>query len=444
MTTQPRRWAYFTTERARIAVILVGLAAFLAKLLVSMGTYGTEDIHRWAGFALAVGQRGPVGIYGINFGRLNGELYNHPPLVGYYLEAVNKLSGVGVPLRVTIRAVSSAADLISSLLAFEIIRRRRSLLQSTICGIAVASSPVLFLISGYHGNTDPLFVMFVLLGSFLILDKRMALSGGVALGLAIGIKLVPIVVLPTIAVYLVRYSQELLPRAAEGFAVTFTLTWGPAILHQWDGLKQNVLAYAGNNDRPWGLVRFAGALHWSWVSEFMIGYGRYVVLLLSALIPAALTWKRPKVAMESVAMGLVAFLILSPAFAVQYLAWAVAAAFLLDIWTAALYNILGGLILYQIYDYWNGGLPWNQMAAGRLFTPYQVALLALLWAVLVAVLVRGAQRAISSSNDRDAPGGHSSTGGHGDPIAEPESIADDRPSSGHRAGSGRPGQQHDL
>jgi hypothetical protein len=170
----------------------------------------------------------------------------------------------------------------------------------------------------------------------------------------------------------------------------------------------------------------------------MIGYGRFVVLMLSALIPAALTWKRPKVAMESVAMGLVAFLILSPAFAVQYLAWAVAAAFLLDIWTAALYNILGGLILYQIYDYWNGGLPWNQMAAGRLFTPYQVALLALLWAVLVAVLVRGAQRAISSSNDRDAPGGHSSTGGHGDPIAEPESIADDRPSSGHPPDPGSP------
>jgi len=200
-------WTFLNSERARIVVLLVGLAAFLAKLLIAMGTYGTQDITWWAGFAEGVSQRGPVGIYGINFGILNGSVFNHPPLVGYLLEVVNRLSDWGVPLRVTIRAVSSAADLFSGLLVFEILRRRRSLLRSTISGMAVGASPVLFLISGYHGNTDPLFVMLVLLGSFLIIDKRMALLGGVALGLAIGIKLVPIVVLPTIAVYLFRHDR---------------------------------------------------------------------------------------------------------------------------------------------------------------------------------------------------------------------------------------------
>lgn len=400
--TRARPWTYSNSERARLVVLLVGLAALLAKLLISMGTYGTQDITTWAGFALGVSQRGPVGIYGINFGELNGTLYNHPPLMGYYLEVVNKISQWGIPLRVTIRAVSSAADVISGLLVFEILRRRGSLLRSTISGMAVGASPVLFLISGYHGNTDPLFVMLVLWGSFLIIDKRMALLGGVALGLAIGVKLVPIVVLPTIAVYLVRHRRDLLVRAGAGFGVTFVVTWSPAILNQWDGLKRNVLGYAGINDRPWGLVRFADGLGWSWASQFLIGPGRFVVLLLCALIPAALTWRWRSLAMESVAMSLVTFLVLSPAFGVQYLAWAVAAAYLLDIWSATLYNLLGGLLLYQIYDQWNGGLPWFQMAKGQLFTPYQVVLAACLWDVLIVVLVRGARRAISGGDELDS------------------------------------------
>jgi len=388
------------SERARLVVLLVGLAAFLAKLLISMGTYGTQDIYTWAGFAEGESQRGPLGIYALH------HTLNYPPLVGYCLEVVNRLSEWGVPLRVTIRAVSSAADVFSGLLVFEILRRRGSLLRATISGVAVGASPVLFLISGYHGNTDPLFVMLVLLGSFLIIDKRMALLGGVALGLAIGIKLVPIVVLPTIAVYLVRHHRDLLVRAAAGFGVTFAVTWGPAILTQWDGLKRNVLGYAGIDDRPWGLVRFADGLGWSWASQFMIGPGRFVVLLLCALVPAVLTWRWRSLAMESVAVSLVAFLALSPAFGVQYLAWAVAAAYLLDIWSATLYNILGGFLLYQIYDHWNGGLPWVEMAKGQHFTPYELVLAALLWAVLIAVLVRGANRAIRRGNDLDIPGGH--------------------------------------
>lgn len=377
-------------------VLLAGLAAFLAKLLLSLGTYGTQDVHTWMGFARGVSQRGPVGVYAIDFGSLNGTLYNHPPLVGYYLLALNQLAQWGMPLQVTIRAISSAADVISGVLVFEILRRRTSLLGSTVSGLAVAVSPVLFLISGYHGNTDPLCLMLVLLGCFLIIDTQMASLGGIALALAIGIKLVPIVVLPVIAVYLVRHHRELLVRASAGFTVTIALTWGPAILGEWDALRRNVLGYGGGLlDRPWGLVRFTDDIGWSWASQMMIGPGRYVVLLLCALIPAAMSWRRQRLAMESAAMSLVAFLILSPAFAVQYLAWVVAAAYLLDFWSATLYNVLGGLFLFQIYNHWNGGLPWVNLAKGQLFTPLEGALAALLWAVLVVVLIRGAPRAIS-------------------------------------------------
>jgi len=402
-------WTFLNSERARIVVLLFGLAVFLAKLLISMGTYGTQDITTWTGFAEGVSRRGPVGIYALN------HTLNYPPLVGYFLEVVNRLSEWGVPLRVTIRAVSSGADVISGLLVFEILRRRGSLLRSTISGVAVGASPVLFLISGYHGNTDPLFVMLVLLGSFLIIDKRMSVLGGVALGLAIGIKLVPIVVLPTIAVYLFRHDRARRVRGATGFGVTFAVTWGPAVLTQWDGLKRNVLGYAGVDDRPWGLVRFADGLGWSGASQFMIGPGRFLVVLLCALIPAALTWRWRRLAMESMAVSLVAFLVLSPAFGVQYLAWAVAAAYLLDIWSATLYNVLGGLLLLRIYTYWDGGVPPYLRAKGEFFTALDVAALAVLWTVLIAALIRGGSRMISSANDLDI----SKAGREGDNSAQP-------------------------
>jgi hypothetical protein len=45
----------------------VGLAVFLAKLIIAKRTYGTQDIQTWIGFAQGVNQRGPVGIYTIDF-----------------------------------------------------------------------------------------------------------------------------------------------------------------------------------------------------------------------------------------------------------------------------------------------------------------------------------------------------------------------------------------
>jgi Gpi18-like mannosyltransferase len=163
MRARARSWTHLNSERARIGVLLIGFAAFLPKLLISMGTYGTQDIRTWEVFAQGVSQWGTVGIY-------RHDALNYPPLVGDYLLVINKLSQWGVPLRVTIRVVSSTADVVSGLLVFEILRRRGSLLRSTISGVAVAASPVLFLISGYHGQTDPLFVVLVLLVVCLVID----------------------------------------------------------------------------------------------------------------------------------------------------------------------------------------------------------------------------------------------------------------------------------
>jgi len=390
-------------DRPRLTVGIAAVAVFALKLKIATSTYGTEDIETWLGFAHGVARHGPVGVYGVDFRAINGTLYNHPPLIGYYLDFINRLVKLGIPLKVTLRAVSSAADIGSALLVLEILRTRVVLWRATASGLAVAGSPVLFLISGYHGNTDPLFVMLVLLGSFLIIDKQWALSGGAVIALALGVKLVPVVVLPVLAVHVIRHRRALAGRAVLGFGTVFAVTWGPALLSHFTQVWQNVLSYSGIDNRPWGLVHFASDLHWTAVSQLLVGPGKTLVVVACALVPAALVWRRAGVTMEAVALCLVAFLLLSPAFGVQYLAWAVAAAYLLDLWTATLFNALAGLTLFVIYDSWNHGLPWTLMARGHVLTLGQLALLTLVWAALALVLVAGT-RSVLAPAGRPGPG----------------------------------------
>ena len=56
--------------------------------------------------------------------------------------------------------------------------------------------PVRILVSGYHGNTDAVYAMLSLLAVYLLQDRNRPLLAGLALGLAINIKLIPVLLIP--------------------------------------------------------------------------------------------------------------------------------------------------------------------------------------------------------------------------------------------------------
>ena len=292
-------------RRNRIAVLSTAAVVLILKLWVAATTFGTNDVRYWQSFAAGVRRVGPINICTRcpsqtwtphSKPAVLAALYNHPPLIGCLLVAVNHLVRLGFSLPFLIRAPACIADAVTTLLIFELLRRRRSLRAATAAAMLVACSPVLFIISGFHGNTDPVFVMFTLLSAYLLINRPWpalpwvsAALAGVAFALAVSVKLVPIVVLPTLVLLAARLGRRQLAWFVLGAGLVLLQLWGPVVLRQWWLFRADVLGYAGIGIRQWGPVELAKALHApASLITFLPGTGRFLVLLVSALLPALL------------------------------------------------------------------------------------------------------------------------------------------------------------
>ena len=181
--------------------------------------------------------------------------------------------------------------------------------------------------------------------------------------------------------------------------MVFLAFWAGPVLTEWHGLKTNVIGYAGIGVRQWGLVELSSSHHATALTHFLIGPGHILAALVASLLPAAFVWLHRAFVIEGIAFSLVTLLILSPAFGVQYLAWALAAAYILNFWLGTIYNVVAGLFLYLVYDYWNHGLPWTHIARGNFFTHCQLNLGLLIWTILgvlaVLQILRGIRMSLS-------------------------------------------------
>jgi 4-amino-4-deoxy-L-arabinose transferase-like glycosyltransferase len=378
-----------SVARLRTALFLAAVVATALKLEIAAHTFGTNDVHYWRQFARGVRHFGPVGIYGHEFGV---PVYNHGPLAGWMLVAINWLFDHGVAsFPFLIRAPACLADFVTALLVFELVRHGRPAREAAIAAVLVVWSPVLFVVSGFHGNTDPLFVMFTLLSVYLLVVRGWALAAGVAFATAVSIKLVPVVLGPVLLVVLLRLGWRRLAAFLGGGALVFGLLWLPVIVSRWDSFRMQVLGYNGGFVRQWGLVQFltwahapAGTVNW------LVGPGRFGIVLVSGLAAAAVAWRKPDALVPAVGLSLVLFLLLSSAFAMQYLAWPLAGAYLINTWAATAYNIAASAFIVVVYDHWNRALPWD-WHEGRAdsFRPREFVLMVITWTVLAAVALVG-------------------------------------------------------
>jgi 4-amino-4-deoxy-L-arabinose transferase-like glycosyltransferase len=290
-------------RRRSLIVLAFLLLATVIKFAYAWWTIGSNDTFHYWDFSDFAHVFGPIGIYGE---WTYQPPYNHPPLVGWLLAGLNLFGQAGVKMTFVVRVPAILADIVTTLLVFNLLRSFRSLNTATIGAVVVAMSPVVIIISGYHGNTDPIFLMFAFLAFYLVYKNRSALMvalGGLCFGLSISVKLVPIVIGPLLAVMALRAGRRRIAAFAGGAAVVFLLLWVPVFVKQWTAFNANVLGYAGYGPPRWGVVEFLVQIG---ASDHTIslaqGPGRFVALAFAALVPAWIGGRRPE--LTPVALGL--------------------------------------------------------------------------------------------------------------------------------------------
>jgi hypothetical protein len=352
------RWA--------IALIVLGLIVRVALAYVS---WGSSDASIFLKYAREVHENGLLWTYHHDKG------FNHPPLPGYYIELIYRITNpVGMEhpeLRrmgfgtfpFIFKMPDVVADAVICWLLYKILRPRRGASFAAITAVCFAWSLDSVLLTGHECNTDPIYLMFMLLGLWLIEDRQSDFFGGVAMAVAINVKLLPVLFLiPLVATY--RGPRNAL-RFLGGLAIGIPPFIPPMIL-EWYRFYHHVIDYRSALDY-WGISQFL--LEIESIPRFahatgIIAYryydkGRFI--MLGAVILMTLRTRRSAryncYSLAAVTAAL--FMILTPGFGLQYTILAVP--FLLAsgrLLAANLYSLLTGLfLLFNYLANWNGQFP---------------------------------------------------------------------------------------
>ena len=358
--TSIRALALGPEQRRR--VLLVGLPLLLVtafKLWLALTTFGTNDVKYWNTFMDYIVAHGSVTIYRDIW------YYNHPPLMSgllWLLKPLVRHAPHGFPFLIRLPAIG--ADVVSVIVTYRLVRFAWNARRALVCAIGVALSPILVMVSGFHGNTDPLFMCLVLLAADRLVIGRSALVAGILLGLAINVKLVPLIVVPVFFFYLPTLAAK--ARFVLALVLVVSAGFGYHVLVAYPFMKKNVFDYAGLKG-IWGITELCAAGYPAILSLHGAAVLKKLIALFITARALMLAWPgrtpdSPAAArrfLGSVGWAFLIFLLLTPGFGVQYLAWLAIAGFLCEPIGAIGFNLLGGAFMFSIYHYWNRGFPWN-------------------------------------------------------------------------------------
>ena len=184
-----------TRTRKLTVFYCVGIFGFAARIALWCVSEGTNDIRTWLRFAREIQSYGLGPTYRLD------PLFNHPPLMGLLASAtLLGSSALDIPFHRAFKLYGLLAEVGIALLLMHIWRRRQQPEQAVLAFAGYGCALCAILISGYHGNTDPVYWFLVLSSVYVLEDRKAPLLAGLLMGVSLQVKLIPmLVVLPMAA-----------------------------------------------------------------------------------------------------------------------------------------------------------------------------------------------------------------------------------------------------
>ena len=391
-----------------MAIVAAGL---VVRLTIAAATAGTNDVDTWLAFIDAARSHGAWNLYDIHeWPTVPVFNFNHGPLTALGVQIAAWVGDV-VPLgeRLLVRVPAILADAGSTLLVYGLVARTRGSKAGLAAAALIGLNPVLILVSGFHGNTDSVFIVLTLAAIFLIGRGRSTLAG-VSYAAAMAVKIVPILVAPAILFSMPAGAQR--RRFAFVTAVTSALMWLPALAVDFAGVVREVFLYRGFVG-AWGLSSlFADT---TGVATSVPGRELWTMLLLSAVAVSGYLMGRrgPERIEAAVAASFLVFLVLAPGFGMQYLAWPVAFLVVAGAIMGSVYSAAAGVFLYVTYAWWSGG-GWSldfadAWSTSPLWNSTGETLKFALWVITLALAVALHMRRTGASGEAPAALAHASS-----------------------------------
>jgi uncharacterized membrane protein len=390
-------------RRASLLVVLLAVVAFAIKIQIAFNTFGTNDVVAFYTFARSLSDHGLEWTYrnGVVWFS-NFPVFNHPPLTAYYLEFIESLSryefcrDYGLTFPFLLRLPGIVADFIVVLLLL----RMSALTIGTRIRVPVwalgtfALSPVSIMVSGFHGNTDPVMVMFLFAAAYMCLQERPALCG-LFFALSCQIKIVPILFIPIFICFWFARGKAF--RFLIPALICSLILWAEPLVRFPGLFFRNVLGY-GSYWGTWGFtywLRLTGGSQFSRVSFYNLSLAQNLtVLILKLIIIAAvimIAWRRRHLGgpalIHSLAYAWMIFFVFAPGIGVQHMIWLAPFVLILSPSFYACLLAASSLFLFFFYNLTAGGLPWHLAvstnALSSLTTPWSLWP----WAVLIIGLI---------------------------------------------------------
>jgi len=337
---------------------MVGVA-LLVRVALAAVSIGTNDAFTFVHFAREVRHVGVVRLYGVDGG------FNHPPLIGWWAALLMRLIApalppdVGCPPQVAwlfcflFKLPMIAGDGLAVWLLWLHWTPMLGRLKAAGVAAAFAWSLDAILLSGFHGNTDPIYVMNCLAAVYLMESRGAFFCAGLALAAAINTKIIPVLLIFPLLLSC-RRGQE--ARALLYGLAVGAIPFLPVVCRDFPSFYDNALAYNSMVDR-WGieffllLARDIPQISHS-AGRAVFGYywlGRYVLFALIAAWAVAARMRQQWDRYELAAVTMALFAVFTPGFGVQYTAAAGLLMFAVRPRLAAAYALVAGAFLLKLY-----------------------------------------------------------------------------------------------